>query len=83
MKIEIWSDVMCPFCYIGKKNFETALEQFSNKNGIEVEWKSFQLDPSLPEVQDSNYTDYLMVSKGLGKIEVTKGQSCSIDGVCD
>lgn len=70
MKIEIWSDVMCPFCYIGKKNFETALEQFSNKNGIEVEWKSFQLDPSLPEVQDSNYTDYLMVSKGLGRPQV-------------
>jgi predicted DsbA family dithiol-disulfide isomerase len=70
MKIEIWSDVMCPFCYIGKRNFETALEQFSNKNGIEVEWKSFQLDPSLPEVQDSNYTDYLMVSKGLGRPQV-------------
>lgn len=61
---------MCPFCYIGKRNFETALEQFSNKNGIEVEWKSFQLDPSLPEVQDSNYTDYLMVSKGLGRPQV-------------
>jgi predicted DsbA family dithiol-disulfide isomerase len=70
MKIEIWSDVMCPFCYIGKRNFETALEQFSNKNGIEVEWKSFQLDPSLPEVQDSNYTDYLMVSKGLSRPQV-------------
>lgn len=70
MKIEIWSDVMCPFCYIGKRNFETALEQFSNKNGIEVEWKSFQLDPSLSEVQDSNYTDYLMVSKGLGRPQV-------------
>jgi predicted DsbA family dithiol-disulfide isomerase len=70
MKIEIWSDVMCPFCYIGKRNFETALEQFSNKNGIEVVWKSFQLDPSLPEVQDSNYTDYLMVSKGLGRPQV-------------
>ena len=70
MKIEIWSDVMCPFCYIGKRNFETALEQFSNKNGVEVEWKSFQLDPSLPEVQDSNYTDYLMVSKGLGRPQV-------------
>lgn len=61
---------MCPFCYIGKRNFETALEQFSNKNGIEVEWKSFQLDPSLQEVQDSNYTDYLMVSKGLGRPQV-------------
>ncbi|MPN55395.1 hypothetical protein SDC9_203077 [bioreactor metagenome] len=48
MKIEIWSDVMCPFCYIGKRNFETALEQFDNKDKIDVEWKSFQLDPSIP-----------------------------------
>ncbi|MFA6752427.1 MAG: DsbA family protein, partial [Fermentimonas sp.] len=39
MKIEIWSDVMCPFCYIGKRNFETALEQFSDKNKLEVIWK--------------------------------------------
>ena len=39
MKIEIWSDVMCPFCYIGKRNFETALADFPDKDKIEVEWK--------------------------------------------
>ena len=70
MKIEIWSDVMCPFCYIGKRNFETALEQFNDKNKVEVIWKSFQLDPTLPEVQEANYTDYLMKSKGMGKDQV-------------
>lgn len=43
MKIEIWSDIMCPFCYIGKHNFEKALSQFAYKELIEVEWKSFQL----------------------------------------
>lgn len=47
MKVEIWSDVMCPFCYIGKHRFENALAQFPNKDKIEIEWKSFQLDPSL------------------------------------
>ncbi|RZJ44317.1 MAG: DsbA family oxidoreductase, partial [Chryseobacterium sp.] len=47
MKIEIWSDVMCPFCYIGKKNFEHALDKLPFKNEVEVEWKSFQLDPTL------------------------------------
>ena len=50
MKIEIWSDVMCPFCYIGKRRFEKALAQFPNKDQIQVEWKSFQLDPSLQGV---------------------------------
>ena len=45
MKIEIWSDVMCPFCYIGKKHFEPALTQIPDQDEIQVEWKSFQLNP--------------------------------------
>lgn len=50
MKVEIWSDIMCPFCYIGKRNFEAGLAQFSEREQIEVEWKSFQLDPTMEEV---------------------------------
>lgn len=50
MKVEIWSDIMCPFCYIGKRRFEKALAQFPQKDKIMVEWKSFQLDPSLQGV---------------------------------
>ena len=46
MKIEIWSDVVCPWCYIGKRRFEEALAEFPYKDRIEVEWKSFQLDPT-------------------------------------
>lgn len=61
---------MCPFCYIGKRNFETALEMFGDKDKLEIVWKSFQLDPSLPEVQDGNYTDHLMKSKGMGREQV-------------
>ena len=49
MKIEIWSDIMCPFCYIGKRHFEAALAQFEHKDKVEIEWKSFQLDPTIPE----------------------------------
>ena len=37
MKVEIWSDVMCPFCYIGKRKFETALKQFAHKDDIQIE----------------------------------------------
>lgn len=65
MKIEIWSDIMCPFCYIGKRNFETALEQFTDKNHIEVIWKSFQLDPLIPEIAEESYQDYLVKHKGM------------------
>jgi len=47
MKIEIWSDVMCPFCYIGKRKFEKALSEFPDRVKIEIEWKSFQLAPDM------------------------------------
>jgi predicted DsbA family dithiol-disulfide isomerase len=64
MKVEIWSDVMCPFCYIGKRKFETALEQFEHKNDVTVEWKSFQLNPSLVTDTNKNTIQYLAESKG-------------------
>ena len=56
---------MCPFCYIGKKNFENALNQFADKQHIEVKWKSFQLDPRIPETPQESYKDYLVVNKGI------------------
>ena len=73
MKIEIWSDIMCPFCYIGKRNLETAMSQFANKDQIEIEWKSFQLDPSIPEVPkyQDNVFMYLADRKGMS-IEQSK-----------
>ncbi|WP_026909592.1 DsbA family oxidoreductase [Patulibacter minatonensis] len=48
MKVEIWSDVACPFCYIGKRSFEDALERFEHADDVEVTWRSFQLDPTMP-----------------------------------
>lgn len=70
MKIEIWSDVMCPFCYIGKRNFETALAQFPQREYIEVVWKSFQLDGSIPEVAEETYENYLVKRKGMSPEQV-------------
>ncbi|MFC7345430.1 DsbA family oxidoreductase [Chryseobacterium zhengzhouense] len=65
MKIEIWSDVICPFCYIGKRNFEAALEQFEHKEHIEVVWKSFLLDPSISELSSETYHEYLTKRKNM------------------
>ena len=45
MQVEIWSDVVCPFCYIGKRKFEQALDRFPQKDQVKIVWKSFQLDP--------------------------------------
>jgi predicted DsbA family dithiol-disulfide isomerase len=64
MKVEIWSDVMCPFCYIGKRKFETALAQFEHKNEVTVEWKSFQLNPDLVTDTSKNTIQHLAESKG-------------------
>lgn len=47
IKIEIWSDIMCPFCYIGKRKLERAMATYKNASHFEIEWKSYQLDPDL------------------------------------
>jgi protein disulfide-isomerase len=66
MKIEIWSDIMCPFCYIGKRHFEAALTQIDSTIPIEIEWKSFQLDPTIPKMTERvNVYQYLADSKGM------------------
>lgn len=65
MKIQIWSDVMCPFCYIGKRRFEQALQQFEHKDEVEVEWKSFQLNPNLVTDPTININQYLADIKGI------------------
>jgi predicted DsbA family dithiol-disulfide isomerase len=64
MKVEIWSDVMCPFCYIGKRKFESALAQFPQKDRIEIEWKSFQLNPDMKTEPGKSINEYLAEVKG-------------------
>lgn len=64
LSVEIWSDVMCPFCYIGKRRFEAALAQFQHKNDIEVTWKSFQLNPNMITNTNVSVTENLAKSKG-------------------
>ena len=69
MKVEIWSDVMCPFCYIGKHKFENALEQFAHKDDVEVVWKSFQLNPDIKTDPNKNTTEYLAEVKGWSLVQ--------------
>jgi protein disulfide-isomerase len=58
LKIQIWSDIMCPYCYIGKRRIEGALAQFHAAN-VEIEWKSFQLDASFVASDDDNMVEHL------------------------
>lgn len=59
LKIQIWSDIMCPFCYIGKRRLENAITLFGHQDTIEIEWKSFQLDPYFVASKDDNLVDHL------------------------
>jgi predicted DsbA family dithiol-disulfide isomerase len=72
MKVEIWSDVVCPFCYIGKRRFEEALNAFEHKDQVEVEWKSFQLNPGLIPTKDQSLNQYLSEAKGISLEEAEK-----------
>ncbi|MBK8368585.1 MAG: DsbA family oxidoreductase [Bacteroidetes bacterium] len=67
MNVEIWSDVMCPFCYIGKRKFENALAKFPQKENINIIWKSFQLDPTTVTDTSLNTIDNLAEKKGWSK----------------
>ncbi len=64
MKVEIWSDIMCPFCYIGKRKFESALAQFEHKDDVDIVWKSFQLNPDMKTEAGKNINQYLAEIKG-------------------
>lgn len=67
MKVEIWSDIMCPFCYIGKRKFDTALDQFAQRDAIEVIWKSFDLAPGLQTDTSIHSTHFLQKHKGMSQ----------------
>ena len=68
MKVEIWSDIACPWCYVGKRRFEAALAQFPHRDQVEVRWRSFELDPgavSAATAEESAYVDRLARKYGM------------------
>lgn len=71
MKINIWSDIRCPFCYIAKRKFEEALSQFEHKDEVEVVWKSYELDPELKTDPSISTLEYLASNKRMpiGQVE--------------
>ena len=67
MKIEIWSDVVCPWCYIGKRRLETALADFEHADEVEVVWRSFELDSSAPTEPTTSVVEHLGAKYGGGR----------------
>ena len=65
MKVEIWSDIFCPFCYIGKRKFEAALENFEKKEDVEVIYRSFELNPGAEKHNDKNIHELIASKYGI------------------
>jgi predicted DsbA family dithiol-disulfide isomerase len=65
VKIEIFSDVACPWCYIGKRRLESALESFDHRDEVEIVWRSFELAPEMPAVSPLTSEQYLTSVKGI------------------
>jgi predicted DsbA family dithiol-disulfide isomerase len=55
MQVEIWSDILCPWCAVGRARFETALEGFADKDAVELRWRSFELNPNAPKAVEGDY----------------------------
>jgi predicted DsbA family dithiol-disulfide isomerase len=70
IKVDIWSDVQCPWCYIGKRKFEAGVERFGGE--VEVEYHSFELSPDTPVDYDGSTRDYLSARKGLPAADVDR-----------
>jgi predicted DsbA family dithiol-disulfide isomerase len=65
MKVEIWSDVVCPWCYVGKRRFEQALARFAHADEVEVVYRAFELDPSAPRERTGDRDEHLARKYGL------------------
>jgi predicted DsbA family dithiol-disulfide isomerase len=75
MKVEIWSDVVCPWCYVGKRRFETALAAFEHRADVEVHWRSFELDPDAPAIREGDPVQRLVDKYGMTRSQATAAEA--------
>jgi predicted DsbA family dithiol-disulfide isomerase len=75
VKVEIWSDIVCPWCAIGKRRFEAALDRFAHRDRVDVVWRSFELDPSAPRQRDVSAAEHLAAKYGVSTAEAEAMQA--------
>jgi predicted DsbA family dithiol-disulfide isomerase len=74
LPVEIWSDVVCPWCYVGKRRFEAALAAFEHRGEVDVTWRSFELDPTAPRVRERRPAEALAAKYGMTVQEAEASQ---------
>jgi predicted DsbA family dithiol-disulfide isomerase len=65
--VEIWSDIACPWCYVGKRRFEAALAGFEHRDDVTVTWRSFELDPTAPRKREVDGATHLAEKYGTSR----------------
>jgi predicted DsbA family dithiol-disulfide isomerase len=84
--VEIWSDIACPWCFVGKRRFEAALAQFEHRDQVSVTWRSFELDPAAPHERTGERAAHLAEKYGVGveqarEMEAQMAQTAAGDGL--
>jgi predicted DsbA family dithiol-disulfide isomerase len=87
MKIEIWSDVVCPWCFVGKRHLEQALERFAHRDEVEVVWKAYELDPNAPPERSGSYPERIArkygISEGQARASIARIVNAGADAGID
>src|ERR1700744_1353322 len=86
MEVEIWSDVACPWCYVGKRRFETALAEVEHRDDVTITWRSFELDPEAPSEREGDRAEHLASKYGMSleqahQAEAQMPQTAAADGL--
>jgi predicted DsbA family dithiol-disulfide isomerase len=79
MNVEIWSDIACPWCYVGKRRFEAALAAFEHRDDVTVTWRSFELDPAAPREREVDGATHLAEKYGTSRDEAVAMQQRMTD----
>jgi predicted DsbA family dithiol-disulfide isomerase len=79
VNVEIWSDIACPWCYVGKRRFEAALEQFEHRDEITVTWRSFELDPGAPAEREGEQAAHIAAKYGMPIEQARQSQQALTD----
>lgn len=74
VQVEIWTDINCPFCYLGKRRFEEALQAFPHKDAVEVVHRSFELDPSLPKDHSDAVVPHIAEKYGISEAQAAANE---------
>jgi predicted DsbA family dithiol-disulfide isomerase len=74
MDVEIWSDIACPWCYVGKRRFEAALAAFEHRDDVTVTWRSFELDPQAPVARSVDSATHLAQKYGMSRDDALASQ---------